>query len=127
MGTKANPGTFDCHLAAHDDEPLFTLLGRDPTAALLVNLWAAMRVQSHGPSSARAIEASTCANDMVVYLQRTKPDVTPAGIATLLEAVVLLAQQCGAVVEITPTVVPPLAMGNYGYEVRAWAAKGAAA
>lgn len=43
MGTKRNPGTYDCYAAAHPDEPMFTLLGRDHSAALLIRLWAAMR------------------------------------------------------------------------------------
>jgi len=40
MGTKNNPGQFDCHAKAHPDEPLFTLLARDPAAAALVMMWA---------------------------------------------------------------------------------------
>lgn len=43
MGTKRNPGQFDCYAAALDDEPMFILLGRDPLAPLLVGLWAAIR------------------------------------------------------------------------------------
>ncbi|HAW11807.1 MAG TPA: aspartate decarboxylase, partial [Chloroflexi bacterium] len=30
MGTKNNPGKFDCYDDAHPDEPMFVLLGRDP-------------------------------------------------------------------------------------------------
>ncbi len=43
MGTKNNPGEFGCYAAAEPDEPMFTLLGRDPHAASLVWLWAVMR------------------------------------------------------------------------------------
>lgn len=43
MGTKANPGHFDCYHAAQDDEPMFVLLARDPIAPLLVQLWARIR------------------------------------------------------------------------------------
>ena len=43
MGTKNNPGSFDCHASAEDDEPLFTLLARDRTAPHIVRLWAAVR------------------------------------------------------------------------------------
>lgn len=43
MGTKRNPGQFDCHAKAHQDEPLFTLLGRDPAAGVLVRMWALSR------------------------------------------------------------------------------------
>lgn len=40
MGTKNNPGNFDCYDKAHPDEPMFVLLGRDPRAELLTKLWA---------------------------------------------------------------------------------------
>ena len=43
MGTKNNPGSFDCYEAAHSDEPMFVLLARDPTAAPLVRIWASVR------------------------------------------------------------------------------------
>ena len=39
MGTKDNPGRYDCHGKAAADEPLFTLLARDPLAPHLVRLW----------------------------------------------------------------------------------------
>lgn len=38
MGTKNNPGTFDCYANAAPDEPMFVLLGRDKHAPLLVRL-----------------------------------------------------------------------------------------
>ena len=40
MGTKANPGQFDCYAAAADDEPLFVLRANDPLAPALVHEWA---------------------------------------------------------------------------------------
>lgn len=43
MGTKKEPGKFDCYEKAKDDEPMFTLLARDPMFAYLVNLWAENR------------------------------------------------------------------------------------
>ncbi len=43
MGTKARPGTHDCYAKASPDEPLFTLLARDPAAADLVREWAERR------------------------------------------------------------------------------------
>lgn len=43
MGTKANPGKYDCHAKAEPDEPLFTLLGRDPMAGHLVSIWSKLR------------------------------------------------------------------------------------
>ena len=41
MGTKQNPGAYDCHAKAQPDEPMFTLLARDPLAPHLVDIWAA--------------------------------------------------------------------------------------
>lgn len=40
MGTKNNPGQFDCYDAALPDEPMFVLLARDPDFALRVRKWA---------------------------------------------------------------------------------------
>ena len=43
MGTKLNPGPFDCYVEADDDEPIFVLRAKDPLAPLLVRAWAGMR------------------------------------------------------------------------------------
>lgn len=48
MGTKRRPGRYDCHAKAAPDEPLFTLLARDPLAPGLVDLWAALRNHDWG-------------------------------------------------------------------------------
>jgi hypothetical protein len=49
MGTKSNPDQFDCYEKAKPDEPLFTLLGRDPQGGDMVHLWAALRAgDTHG-------------------------------------------------------------------------------
>ena len=40
MGTKNNPGKFDCYANADPDEPMFILLGRDPHASAAVRRWA---------------------------------------------------------------------------------------
>lgn len=47
MGTKNNPGNFDCYGAALPDEPMFILLARDPLAPVLVEIWATLRAE-HG-------------------------------------------------------------------------------
>ncbi len=52
MGTTNNPGRFDCHDAALPDEPLFTLLARDPVAPFLVSIWSSVR--SGDPEAAQA-------------------------------------------------------------------------
>lgn len=65
MGTKNNPGNFDCFLAAHPDEPMFIILGRDPIGAGLVRVWAAARPALEKPGDdAKIIEALQCANAM---------------------------------------------------------------
>lgn len=43
MGTKNNPGKYDCYGAAGPDEPTFTLLARDRHAPALIWLWATLR------------------------------------------------------------------------------------
>jgi hypothetical protein len=70
MGTKLNPGFFDCHTKALDDEPLFTLLARDPSAPELIEIWAALRLLDikRGRREASDMmlveEAMQCASDM---------------------------------------------------------------
>jgi hypothetical protein len=63
MGTKNNPGTFDCYKDAEPDEPMFVLLVRDPIAPPLVRQWAERRRLTHG-HSAKVKEAIACANAM---------------------------------------------------------------
>lgn len=46
MGTKANPGKYDCYANALPDEPMFVLLARDPDFARLVNEWVKNRVRA---------------------------------------------------------------------------------
>lgn len=43
MGTKNNPGGFDCYANALPDEPMFVLLGRDPAFRRQVEEWAERR------------------------------------------------------------------------------------
>lgn len=45
MGTKNNPGRWDCYANADPDEPLFVLRGQDSTASLVVTLWRAMKME----------------------------------------------------------------------------------
>lgn len=78
MGTKNNPGKFDCYAAALPDEPYFILLARDPDAPMLVELWAYLR-ERHGcsehPSRShdeKAKEARNIANDMRLWYHDPK-------------------------------------------------------
>lgn len=69
MGTKNNPGRYDCYANAEPDEPMFILLGRDPTASLVVTFWRAikneMKAQGTSQMSDEKIdEAITCSLEM---------------------------------------------------------------
>lgn len=67
MGTKNNPGAFDCYEAADPNEPMFVLLARDPNAPGLVQTWCSIRiariVSGASPESdmAKVREAQACA------------------------------------------------------------------
>lgn len=72
MGTKNNPGKFDCYANAKPDEPMFILLGRDKNAPSLVDLWANQReVDNEDP--AKVQEARDCANAMRQYVGIERP------------------------------------------------------
>lgn len=83
MGTKTNPGEYDCYANALPDEEQFQLLARDPLAPGLTRLWAAIRTgdrhllfsavselqgfvphYAEAPETAPAAEALDCAERM---------------------------------------------------------------
>lgn len=68
MGTKNNPGEFDCYENAEPDEPMFILLGRDKHAPTLVWLWATLR-ELAGEQASKVSEARACAADMMKWAQ----------------------------------------------------------
>ena len=43
MGTKNNPGPYDCYAKLEADEPYFVLRGKDPIGWLIVKLWVRIR------------------------------------------------------------------------------------
>lgn len=82
MGTKNNPGQFDCYAKLEPDEPHFVLRGRDPLAGTLVRAWADGAEQrlnaviagswiTRRPEierqQAKIAEARRCANEMDAY------------------------------------------------------------
>ena len=73
MGTKNNPGVFDCYANALPDEPLFTVLARDPQFYGLVSRWARQREQmincGERPQSDSSMvnEAMRCAGDGAMW------------------------------------------------------------
>lgn len=73
MGTKNDPGNFDCYANALPDEPMFILLARDTDAAYLVKEWAAKRrrdvLRGLRPQSDLPMidEAQRCATNMIKW------------------------------------------------------------
>lgn len=63
MGTKNNPGKYDCHAAADPDEPMFVLLGRDPFACILVRIWADLREDLGRPIGDEEAAATAALSD----------------------------------------------------------------
>lgn len=71
MGTKNDPGVFDCYTNADPDEPMFVLLGRDRHAAGLVRLWALLRHRG-GEDQEKVQEALACADAMDQWATRRR-------------------------------------------------------
>ena len=68
MGSKNNPGSFDCYDNALPDEPMFVLLARDPLAPVIVEQWAIRLTNfiaaGQKPESDRAkVEEALCCAD----------------------------------------------------------------
>ncbi len=63
MGTKNNPGKYDCYEKAGADEPIFTLRANDPVAPLMVEQWA-NHAQHQGVEADKLEEARLCASEM---------------------------------------------------------------
>ncbi len=75
MGTKNNPGKFDCHANAEPDEPMFILLARDPLAPFLTSLWAKVRLGDY--EAAEAVFNRMIRDHLMKY--GAEPDVDKAG------------------------------------------------
>lgn len=63
MGTKSNPGKYDCYAKAAPDEPLFTLLARDKHAPEVIKFWASLKIKD-GENPNKISEALDCAEHM---------------------------------------------------------------
>lgn len=72
MGTKNNPGKWDCYDKAEPDEPMFVLLARDPQAATLVRQWAHDRFRRRDFD--KAVEAMKCADAMEEWYYQQNPE-----------------------------------------------------
>ncbi len=62
MGTKQNPGKYDCLEKAGEDEPVFVLVARDPSASFLVACWAAVR-SGDGMAAIAAVQRAIAATE----------------------------------------------------------------
>ena len=73
MGTKKDPGVYDCYAKAEPDEPMFVLLARDPIAPALVDRWA-NRAEAAGKDVGKVAEARKLAEEMRAWAKsRAKP------------------------------------------------------
>lgn len=89
MGTKQNPGRFDCYAKAADDEPIFVLLARDKHAATLVWLWAVLR-ELDGEDPEKVAEARACCASMMDWARdhdRKVAGLGQAGLAAMIELI----------------------------------------
>ena len=89
MGTKNNPGDFDCYENAEPDEPMFILLARDKHAPTLVWLWATLR-ELDGEDPKKVKEARQCVEAMIAYAYDRKRPIVGLGQAALAGVMELL-------------------------------------
>lgn len=78
MGTKLNPGRFDCYAAALPDEPMFVLNARDPDMPEVIRYWITLRQARIGrgekPTEDLEVvqEAAQCATDAAAWREENK-------------------------------------------------------
>ena len=83
MGTKNEPGEFDCYANAEPDEPMFVLLARDASAPASIEEWAEKRAQDIRdgvkPESDWPMvkEARECAGAMREWRKRHRDNYKP--------------------------------------------------
>ena len=83
MGTKNNPGDYDCYAKAAEDEPIFTLRANDEFAPILVRLWVEFHQAKYGhfcnhEDHQKEMEALDIANEMQAWKRLSnKPDEKP--------------------------------------------------
>lgn len=74
MGTKANPGSYDCYAKLAPDEPYLTLRGKDPAAPYLVMAWVKSR-QGDWPGCLEVMMAMV--SDREVQARASDPATNP--------------------------------------------------
>jgi hypothetical protein len=79
MGSKNEPGSFDCYGNAEPDEPMFILLARDACGPAAVEKWIELRegliTLGIKPESDRAMldEARACVKKMREWREKNRP------------------------------------------------------
>lgn len=73
VGTKFNPGPYDCYSKLYADEPYFLLRGKDETASELVRQWA-QRAAAQGCPPEKVQVALRRADEMQAYHVKKVPD-----------------------------------------------------
>lgn len=73
MGSKNDPGQFDCYANALPDEPMFVLLARDPLAPFLTQIWAMLRAGNRNEASA-TFKKLIAAPQSAVYVLNPEPE-----------------------------------------------------
>lgn len=92
MGTKNEPGKFDCYKNAEPDEPMFILLARDRTAPDLVDLWADAR-EGDDEDADKIAEARQCAENMRQWRRENRPT----------DQIEIVCDQCSRTIFVDPT------------------------
>lgn len=73
MGTKNNPGIYDCYAKAGPDEPIFTFRANDPMAPDMIDEWV-LRATARGVPLPKRQEAATIAEDMRAWKRQQARD-----------------------------------------------------
>lgn len=73
MGSKNNPGKYDCYANALPDEPMMVLLGRDPLAPPLTQIWAMIRA-GNMDEARKTFSELIASPQSAVYVLRPEPD-----------------------------------------------------
>lgn len=84
MGTKNDPGEFDCYAKLLPDEPYFLIRAKDPVGAATVREWCRLREEANvkPDDEARIAVAERCAEWMEQWREKhegPKPFETSAG------------------------------------------------
>lgn len=93
MGTRNNPGKFDCFSNAEPDEPMFVLLGRDPCAPILIGIWAELRKRM-GENQEKVDEAEACEVACERWLSKLGKDDDYTRVLKLFEDYALQVTEC---------------------------------